>query len=85
VPTRTRKQTREHLRHDRAAELATAAGPNPRLVAEGALRYGPSAVDNSPYRRFLILSSPRSGTHMLRTSFDGHPSIVAHTELFNPD
>jgi hypothetical protein len=37
------------------------------------------------YRRFVILSSPRCGTHMLRTSFAGHPSVVAHTELFNPD
>jgi hypothetical protein len=37
------------------------------------------------HRRFLILSSPRCGTHMLRTSFAGHPSVVAHTELFNPD
>jgi hypothetical protein len=38
-----------------------------------------------PYRRFLILSSPRCGTHMLRTSFSGHPNVVARTELFNPD
>lgn len=37
------------------------------------------------FRRFLILSSPRCGTHMLRTSFADHPSVIAHTELFNPD
>jgi len=37
------------------------------------------------YRRFLILSSPRCGTHMLRTSFQRHPAVVARTELFNPD
>lgn len=37
------------------------------------------------YRRFMILSSPRSGTHMLRTSLDRHPGIVALTEVFNPD
>lgn len=37
------------------------------------------------YQRFLILSSPRSGTHMLRTSLNMHPSIKAKTEIFNPD
>jgi hypothetical protein len=37
------------------------------------------------YRRFLILSSPRCGTYMLWTSFAHHPTVVAHTELFNPD
>jgi len=45
----------------------------------------PTGTGDRPYRRFLILSSPRSGTHMLRTSFHGHPEVVAHTELFNPD
>ncbi len=38
-----------------------------------------------PYRRFLVLSSPRSGTHMLRTSLNAHPNIVCMTEMFNPD
>ncbi|MGR8935813.1 MAG: hypothetical protein ACU837_15740 [Gammaproteobacteria bacterium] len=37
------------------------------------------------YRRFLMLSSPRSGTHMLRTSLNMHPAIEAKTEMFNPD
>lgn len=42
-------------------------------------------VQNRPYRKFIILSSPRSGTHMLRTSVRNHPDIVARSELFNPD
>ena len=37
------------------------------------------------YRKFMVLSSPRSGTHMLRTSLDGHPNVVCLTEMFNPD
>ena len=37
------------------------------------------------YRKFMILSSPRSGTHMLRTSVDQHPNAVCLTEMFNPD
>jgi hypothetical protein len=37
------------------------------------------------YRRFLILSTPRSGTHMLRTSLNMHPAVEAKTEMFNPD
>lgn len=37
------------------------------------------------YRRFLILSSPRSGTHLLRSALAQHPAIVALTEMFNPD
>ena len=40
---------------------------------------------NKPYHKFIILSSPRSGTHMIRTALRNHPNIVAHTELFNPD
>ncbi|MEM8994804.1 MAG: hypothetical protein AAGF23_08435 [Acidobacteriota bacterium] len=36
-------------------------------------------------RRFVIVSSPRSGTHMLRTALDGHPNIVCRAESFNPD
>jgi hypothetical protein len=38
-----------------------------------------------PYRRFMILSWPRCGTHMLRTSLGGHRDVVALAEMFNPD
>jgi LPS sulfotransferase NodH len=37
------------------------------------------------YRKFMILTSPRCGTHMLRTSIDTHPNAVCLTEMFNPD
>lgn len=37
------------------------------------------------YRRFVILSSPRCGTHMLRSALVPHPALVAFTEVFNPD
>jgi hypothetical protein len=37
------------------------------------------------YQRFMILSFPRCGTHMLRTSLNAHPNIVALSEMFNPD
>jgi hypothetical protein len=37
------------------------------------------------YRKFMILSSPRSGTHMLRTSLHAHRNIVCLSEMFNPD
>ena len=36
-------------------------------------------------RRFVIVSSPRSGTHMLRTALNSHPHIACHAEVFNPD
>lgn len=36
-------------------------------------------------KRYFVLSSPRSGTHMLRTSLDNHPQVVCMTEMFNPD
>lgn len=42
-------------------------------------------VQDRPYRKFIILSSPRSGTHMLRTTLRNHPNIAARSELFNPD
>lgn len=42
-------------------------------------------AENRPYRKFIILSSPRSGTHMLRTTLRNHPNIAARSELFNPD
>ena len=38
-----------------------------------------------PYRKFMILSSPRSGTHMLRTALRNHINVAARSELFNPD
>ena len=37
------------------------------------------------YRRFLILSSPRCGTHMLRSALGEHPALVCLSEVFNPD
>ena len=37
------------------------------------------------YTRFLILSSPRCGTHMLRSALAEHPQLVCFTEAFNPD
>lgn len=50
---------------------------------------GESPVDATlpmpPTKRFFVLSSPRSGTHMLRTSLDDHPQVVCMTEMFNPD
>lgn len=42
-------------------------------------------MSTHPYNRFMILSSPRCGSHMLRTSLDCHPRIECHTEVFNPD
>ena len=36
-------------------------------------------------RRFVIVSSPRSGTHMLRTALHSHPHLVCQAESFNPD
>ncbi|MEL7251466.1 MAG: FkbM family methyltransferase [Bacteroidota bacterium] len=33
----------------------------------------------------MILSSPRSGTHMLRTALRNHINVAARSELFNPD
>ena len=37
------------------------------------------------YKRFVILSSPRSGTHMLRTSLNKHRNVESLAEMFNPD
>ena len=34
--------------------------------------------------RFAILASPRSGSNMLCTMLDAHPSILCHHEIFNP-
>lgn len=36
------------------------------------------------YRRFLILSTPRCGTHMLRTALGAHAALVSLAEMFNP-
>ncbi len=43
------------------------------------------AVFKTNYRNFIILSSPRSGTHMLMSSLVSHPNVVCHDEVFNPD
>lgn len=37
------------------------------------------------YTRFMILSSPRCGTHMLASALAEHPAIVSLSEVFNPD
>ncbi len=37
------------------------------------------------YQPFVIVSYLRSGTHLLRTSLESHPSIVCQTEVFNSD
>lgn len=42
-------------------------------------------MDVTKVKRFFVLSSPRSGTHMLRTSLDNHPQVLCMTEMFNPD
>lgn len=34
--------------------------------------------------RFVIVSAPRCGTHMLRTTLDSHPHIRCRAESFNP-
>ena len=37
------------------------------------------------YSRFVLVSHPRSGTHMLRTALESHPAIRCQSELFNTD
>ena len=37
------------------------------------------------YRRFVLVSHLRSGTHLLRSSLESHPAIVCQSELFNSD
>jgi len=37
------------------------------------------------YRRFLVLTSPRCGTHMLDGALAAHPQVVSLSEVFNPD
>ncbi len=36
-----------------------------------------------PTTRFVVVSLPRTGTHMLRTLLNQHPNIRTETELFN--
>jgi len=45
----------------------------------------PSEVPDAMSQRFVILSSPRSGTHMLRTTLNAHSHLVCRAESFNPD
>ncbi len=33
--------------------------------------------------KFLIFATPRSGTHMLRSSLMARPNVVVHPEMFN--
>ena len=35
------------------------------------------------HRRFLLLSTPRAGTHMIRSAIDQHPEISCYGEMFN--
>ncbi len=35
------------------------------------------------YKKFVIVSTPRSGTHLLRTLLGSHPCIEMHGEAFN--
>lgn len=37
-----------------------------------------------PCQHFIILSPPRTGTHMLRSALLEDPCVVVHHELFNP-
>ena len=34
--------------------------------------------------RFVILAAPRTGSNMLCTMLDSHPSILCHHEVYNP-
>lgn len=37
------------------------------------------------YQRFVVISYLRSGTHLLRTALESHPTIRCQTEVFNSD
>jgi len=37
------------------------------------------------YKKFVIISYLRSGTHLLRTALESHKEIVCQTEVFNSD
>lgn len=37
------------------------------------------------YRRFVLVSHLRSGTHLVRTSLESHRAIICQTEVFNSD
>ncbi len=41
------------------------------------------AGERTGYRRFIVLSSPRSGSSLLIQSLRSHPRIVSYGELFN--
>lgn len=41
------------------------------------------APAGGPVTRFIVVSLPRTGTHMLRTLLNQHPNIRTETELFN--
>jgi hypothetical protein len=42
-----------------------------------------TAAAQRDYQRFAIVSTPRSGTHLLRTLLGSHPCIEIHGESFN--
>jgi len=37
------------------------------------------------YRKFVLVSHLRSGTHLLRTALESHPAVLCQTEVFNSD
>lgn len=39
----------------------------------------------SSYRPFVLISYPRSGTHLLRTALESHPAVRCQAEPFNSD
>lgn len=41
------------------------------------------ATAQKQYTKFVIVSTPRSGTHLLRTLLGSHPCIEMHGEAFN--
>jgi len=40
-------------------------------------------VTSTPYRRFIILSDARTGSHMLAQALDSSPLVICFRELFN--
>ncbi|WP_019304361.1 sulfotransferase family protein [Xanthomonas oryzae] len=44
---------------------------------------GTVATAQKQYTKFVIISTPRSGTHLLRTLLGSHPCIEMHGEAFN--
>ncbi|MBQ4847718.1 hypothetical protein [Pseudoalteromonas sp. MMG005] len=39
----------------------------------------------TPHCRFIILAAPRSGSNMLSSMLNSHPSVLCHHELYNPE